>query len=141
MHKLFMKPRPFAINQGGYITLLAVLILGAVGVSITISILLLSTDASRTAFTLEQSKQSRALANTCAEEALQRVRRVTAYTGTANITLGKGSCSYSITNTGGENRTINASSSVDTVVRKEQIFLNQINPSINITSWQEIADF
>jgi len=128
------------MNKKGYIALITVLITGAIGVAIATSLLLLGLGSSRTSFALEQSNQAKALANACAEEALQQIRDSTAFTGTGNLTLGQGSCAYTVTNDGGENRTVTASGTVGTVVRKIKIIVNTINPAINLTSWQEVAD-
>ena len=57
----------------GYITLISVLILGVAGLAIVISSALLSLGSSRTSLAIEQSNQAQALADTCAEMALQYV--------------------------------------------------------------------
>lgn len=127
--------------QKGYIALITVLVTGAVGVAITTSLLLLGLGSSRTSFALEQSTQAKALANACSEEALQQIRDSTPFTGTGSLTLGQGSCTYTVTNDGGQNRTITASGTVGTIVRKVKVIIDKITPSINVTSWQEVADF
>ena len=129
------------MNKKGYIALITVLITGAIGVAIATSLLLLGLGSSRTSFALEQSNQAKALANACSEEALQQIRDSTPFTGTGSLTLGQGTCGYTVVNDGGENRTVTASGTVGTVVRKIKIIVNTINPAINLTSWQEVADF
>lgn len=125
----------------GYITLISVLVVGAVGVTITISLILLGLSSSRTSFAVEQSGQAKALANACAEEALQEIRDSTPYTGSDNLTLGQGNCTYTVTSQGGQDRTITATGTVDTIVRKVEIVIDKINPTIEVVSWQEVADF
>ena len=127
--------------QKGYIALITVLVTGAVGVAITVSLLLLGLGSSRTSFSLEQSNQAKALANACAEEALQQIRDSTPFTGTGNLTLGQGSCSYTVTSGGSQNRTITSTGTVGTIIRKVKITIDKITPSIYVTSWQEVADF
>ncbi len=127
--------------QDGYIALITVLVTGAVGVAIATSLLLLGLGSSRTSFSLEQSNQAKALANACSEEALQQIRDSTPFTGTGNLTLGQGTCSYTVTSGGGQNRTITSSGIVGTIVRKVKIIIDKITPNINVTSWQEVADF
>ena len=128
-------------NNGGYITLVSVLVVGAVGVAIATSLILLGVGSSRTSFAIEQSNQAKGLANACAEEALEQIRDSTPFTGTDNLTLGQGTCSYTVTSQGGQNRTITASGTVSTVVRKVKIIINTINPTITVTSWQELDNF
>jgi len=129
------------MRERGYITLLSVLVLGAVGIAIAISLVLLGVGASRTSFANEQALQARALANACAEEGLEQIRDNTSFSGTNSLSLGQGSCTYTVTNLGGSDRTIESSGTVGQVVRKVEIAIDAINPQINVTSWQEVADF
>lgn len=125
----------------GYITLISVLVVGAVGVAIATSLLMLGSASSRTSFALVQSSQARALASACAEEALQQIRASTPYTGTGGLSLGSGSCSYTVTSQGGENRTVTASGTIGTITRKVRVIVNDIYPLLTVESWQELADF
>ena len=126
--------------QYGYITLISVLVIGAVGLAITISLILLGLGSSRTSFALEQSNQTKALTNACAEEAMQQIRDSMSFTGNGNLSLGQGTCNYTVTSQGGQNRTITASGTVGTIVRKAKVIISKINPTITVTSWQEVAD-
>ena len=128
-------------NQRGYITLLSVLIVSTVGFAVAVTLILLGLGSGRSSFSIEQSNQAKSVANACAERALQEIRNNTAYSGNGNLTLGQGSCSFIVSNTGGENRLINSSGQVGEVIRKVEININTINPQINILSWQEVADF
>lgn len=125
----------------GFITLISVLIVGAVGTAIATSLILLGLGSSRTSFAIEQSNQAKALANACAEEALQQIRDSTPYTGSGNLSLGQGACTYTVTSQGAQDRTITASGTVGTIVRKVKIIINKINPNIVVVSWQELPDF
>ena len=126
--------------EQGFVALISVLIVGAVGVAITTSLLLLGLGSSRTSFALEQSSQARALANACVEEALEQIRNNTLFSGTETLTLGQGNCNYTVIVQTNENRTITATGTVGTIIRKVKVTLDTINPNINITSWQEVAD-
>ena len=125
----------------GFITLISVLIVGAVGTAVAISLILLGLGSSRTSFAVEQSNQAKALANACAEKALQQIRDSTPYTGSGNLSLGQGDCSYTVTSQGGQNRIIAASGIVGTIIRKVEVIIDTINPVIEIVSWQELPDF
>jgi len=122
---------------GGYITLVSVLVAGAVGVTIAVSIILLGVGSSQTSFADERSNQAKGLANACAEEALQQIHDIPFFAGSDTLTLGQGTCGYLVTNEGGSNRTITSSSTVGTVIRNITIQINQIGPTIQISSWQE----
>ncbi|OGD69035.1 hypothetical protein A3I18_00680 [Candidatus Campbellbacteria bacterium RIFCSPLOWO2_02_FULL_35_11] len=128
-------------NNKGYVALISVLVSGAVVSSIAMSVILLGIGSARNSFALEQSNQAKALANACAEQGLQQIRNLNSFTGSLNIVLGKGSCSYSVNNLGSENREILASGIVGTVTRKVRVTINTINPRINLASWEEVANF
>ncbi len=137
-----MKPPPCDKNfKRGYIALITVLITAAIGLAIVVSLLLSGLGSSRTGISLEKSNQAKALANACAEEALQQIRDSVPFTGTGGLTLGQGSCSYTVTSSGGQNRTITSSGTVGTIIRRVKITIDKITPDINITFWQEVADF
>lgn len=128
------------MRKNGYITLISVLILGAAGIAITVSLLLLGVGVSRTSFAHEQSAQARSLANACIEEGMEQIRESTSFTGSATLSFSMGSCIYTVTSQGGQNRTVTASSTVGTVVRKANVVINKITPTITIVSWQEVAE-
>jgi hypothetical protein len=125
----------------GYITLISVLVVGAVGIAITVSLLLLGLGSTQTSFALAQSAQARANANFCIEDVLEQIRDNVYFSGNGNIVTANGDCDYSVTSQGGHNRTINATGTVDTIVKKVKVVINRINPSISIASWQEVSDF
>ena len=128
-------------NQSGFITLMSVLVASAIVVAVSISLLLLGLGSSRTSFSQEQANQAKALANACTEEALQQIRDLSSYSGSGNITMGQGTCTYTVFNLGGSSRRVEASGSVGSVIKKVKIIINRIRPLINITSWQEVGDF
>jgi len=125
------------INNKGYVLLMSVLILGAVGVAITVSLLLFGTGTLSSLNCWQQSIQARMVADGCAEEALQQIRDNSSYSGTFTIPIGSGSCTYTVNNLGGDNRSISAGGSVGIAVRRVSITIDQLNPQLNITSWQE----
>lgn len=123
----------------GYIALLSVLITGAAALAIATSLLITGADAQRTILGSQQSIQARQLATACAEEALQKIHDTTSYTGSDNLDLSTGTCLYTVTNTGGSNRTISSNSTVGNVVRKVTVYVTIGSSSISITSWQEVS--
>lgn len=125
-------------NSEGFITLVATLVVGAVGLSIALSLLLLGLGSSRTSLTTQQSTQARTLANACAEEALQKIRENSAFTGSGGLSIGAGTCSYSVTSGAGQARHIDASGTVGAIVRKLDIDITAIKPKIIISLWQEV---
>jgi hypothetical protein len=132
-------PNSYPRAQGGYVALITVLIVGAVSLAVGVAILLTGTDSQRVTLVLQQSIQARNLANACVEEALQQMHDSTTFTGTNNLSLDQGTCTYTVTNTGGNNRTIVTTATVGNVVRKNQVYATIGTSSISITSWQEVS--
>lgn len=128
-------------SSKGFTTLVAMLVVGAIASAVAISLLLLGISTTKNSLAMQQSFQAKALADACAEYALQQIRNSTPYSGSGSLTLGQGTCNYAVANTGGSNRTITAYGTVGTVVRKVKITISQINPRIIIATWQEVADF
>ena len=50
-------------------------------------------------------------------------------------------CYYNVVDLSGENREIRVKSFVRDIVRKVKVSIDQLSPKINVTSWQEVADF
>lgn len=126
--------------KNGYIALISVLIIGAVGLSIVVSLVLLSVGSSRTSFALEQSNQAMALADTCAEEALQQIWNLDTYTASnVSISLGQGNCVYTVSSASVP-KTITASGIVGIVVRRVSITVDSLHPYVHASSWQEVTN-
>jgi len=128
-------------NNQGYIVLVTVLIVGAVGISIAVAMILLGLGQTRSEATADQLNQTKALANACAEEGLQQVRTSDSYTGGGSLTLDNGTCTYLVLKTGNDSREIQATGTIGDVSRKVKITTDSLHPTINIVSWQELSDF
>lgn len=124
--------------QSGYIALMGVLVIGAVATATALTLLVISADSQRSTLIEQQSTQAHGLAVACGEEALQQMQENTAYTGSGNLTLGQGSCTYTVTNTGGTGRSILSTGTVGNLLRKIQIGATIGTSNISITSWQDV---
>ena len=123
----------------GFITLISVVVAGAVGLGIALSILLTSSVFSKNMIVLQQSAQAAAMADACTEEALLQVRSNAAFTGSGALALDSGSCTYLVAGAG-SSRTVSATGTVSTVVRKTSVTIpNTSYFSATSTSWQEIG--
>jgi hypothetical protein len=127
--------------RDGYIALLSMLIAGAVGSVIAVSVLFFGLDSMRSSFDFQASSSAWAFANACAEEGLQQIRALVSFTGTGSITFSGGaSCTYTVSNTGGSTRSISALGTVSSTTRRSFISITKIAPRIVISSWQEVAN-
>lgn len=129
-----MKLKP----QKGFVALITVLILGAASLAIASTILLSATDDLRLMLITQTSIQARNLATACAEEGLEQIHDNNAFTGSATLTMGQGTCSYTVTKSG-SNRTVTTRGSVNNVIRKLTISATISAGLVNINSWQETS--
>lgn len=126
--------------QRGYVALLGVLITGAAATAIAVTLLLTGIDSQRGAQITLNSAQARSLATACVEEALQQIWASSSFTtGGTNLTIGADSCTYTVTNTGGSDRAITSTTTINGVVRKLQVHVTIGVSSISVTSWQEVV--
>jgi len=121
--------------------LISVIIISALTLLIASSANLLSVSESDMGLQENQSWEAFYLATACAEDALQQIKDSPFFSGSGNLLLGSGSCDYTVIEEIDENRVITSAGIVGNVVGKIQITIDQITPTINITSWQEVADF
>jgi len=127
-------------QEHGYVALMAVLIVGAACTAIALSLLLTGTDIQRGTLASQQTASARQLANACVEEALQRIQTTSSYTGSGSLTPSTGNCSYTVTSTGAQTRTIDASGAVNNITSRLKVYATIGSSSISITSWQEVSD-
>lgn len=123
-------------TKNGYVTLISMLVIGAVGLSVVTSLVLLGVGASRTSLALEQGNQAKALANACAEEALQQIWKLDVFVGEGGLTLGQGRCSYAVVNDSVP-KLITASGIVGTTVKRVSISIESLHPYLQTAAWQD----
>jgi len=123
-------------RQKGFGTLYIVIILGMVVLSLSLWLSTGSFWSIQNGVNLKASQQIKSLTEACAEVALEVVRENNSYTGTDSVTIGTNSCTYTVSNTGGNNRQINISGTVGSVTRKLRVTTSFFNP-ITISNWQE----
>ena len=127
--------------ERGIVALITVMIVSAIGLTLVIAFVITATGRTKTAIVQENHAYALAYSTACAEEALQEIRDSTPFTGTGSLSLAQGACSYNVTSGGGQDRTIQASSTISSTVSRLEITIDTINPSINVTSWQEVSSF
>lgn len=136
---IFMRMKQEA--RKGYIALLSVILISAIGLAIMLSVIAAGVDATKTDFSLQQSGGARSLASSCAEEALQKIFETGTTSSNGNLSIASGTCTYVITATSGQIITINATGVLSTVTSKIKVVLATTTPSITLSSWEEVADF
>ena len=125
----------------GYIALISVIVISAIGLAIMLSVISAGVDASKTDFSLQQSGSARVLASSCAEEALEKILETSTTSSSGSLVIGSGTCTYLITSTNGQNITINSTGVLSAVTSKIKAVIASTSPSISLSSWEEVADF
>jgi hypothetical protein len=138
-------------SHRGFITLISILIITAVGVAIVIGIILSAVSSSKISLDAEGALHARSYANACAEEALRYIREdgvgVSTASGDDNhsgslqfdpVGDTTGTCTYAIDDGGNENRTIDATGMFAEFKRRVETDISTIRPSIILDSWQEV---
>lgn len=125
----------------GYVALISVILMSALGLSIMLSVVASGVDAAKTDFSLQQSGAARSIASSCAEEALQRIAETGTTTSNGNLVVASGTCMYTVTSTGSQNITIQSTGVLGTVTSKIKVVVATTTPGITLSSWEEVADF
>lgn len=128
-------------KKNGYITIFIVTIVGSIIMLTALSFSLLEYDNIISSKLFYQSERAKGVVNACAEKALEQIRENVNYQGNGSLSFDYGNCFFTVSNLGGLNRNIIASSTVSGIIRKVSININQINPKLNVLSWQEVANF
>lgn len=123
----------------GYIALLSVIFISAIGVLIMLSVIVSGVDASKTDYVSQQSGQSRAMASSCAEEALQKILETGTTSSVGTLTIASGTCTYAISSVGGLH--VDSTGIFGSVTSKVKVVISTTSPSIVLSSWSEVADF
>lgn len=125
----------------GYITLMGVLIVGGVSTIISLSLALLGTDFLRTNQTLTDSTRARAMANACAEDALQAMRDFPTSTTHGSLSIGSESCAYDIAPLQNDTYAAYVFGSAASVSKKLEVVFTSVSSTVELTQWHEVADF
>lgn len=129
-------------RESGYIALISVLLVGAIGLAIALSLLWLGVSNAKYAQANNYADQAKAMADYCVEMALLNVHTNLNYYGGDTITnLGDSCVIVTVSGKGNRGRTIQAIGTSGTVTRKVQVEIERVRPQIKLISWQEVADF
>lgn len=125
----------------GYIALLSVIIVGAIGTAIMLSVMLSGINSAKTDLALQQAGSAKVSAASCGEEALQKLLETGTTSSNGSLIIGSSTCSYVITSQNGQNITINSTGISGAATSKVKIVVATTSPAILLSSWQEVGDF
>lgn len=130
------------IRQPGFVTLLTIIVIGAVTTTIVIGLLLLGTDNLKATQYQIDSAHAAAHTDSCAEKALNSLKGNAAYAGGETVNFTNGSCLIlPLIGAGTQTPTIRIEGTVSSVKRRVEISVKQVSPQIKLNYWRELADF
>lgn len=128
-------------NQG-FMALTSVLVLSAIFLSLSISIATHAISGSKTNTSVHASNKAKFLAESCVEYALAELQRSALYDGDEQVQIGEESCDIlTVQGTGNTDRIIQTESTVSGHVYRWEVVVSEIDPSIQITSWEPVTNF
>lgn len=131
-----VNPRP------GYVFLVTVLVIGVIATVTATSLMLLGWAAEQNGLLVSQSAQAFEYAQTCSERALKNLRDDPAYAGSGTIQFDSGSCTiHAIGGQGNDERTICSEGASGGNIRRLEIRITRLYPSILVRSWREVGSF
>lgn len=129
-------------DKKGFIALTAVLIMGALFLSISIGITSRSILGVDESIGLLQSQQAQKISEACVEFVLIELLRTLQYTGGQTLAIGAGSCDIlSIVGSGNDNRQIQIVTTVGEYVHRVEVEVSVSNPDLELVSWNTVIDF
>lgn len=129
-------------SRSGFVLLITVLIVGAIGTAILSSLLLLGISANKVSLSVQESAQALAAAQACAEYALLQLRDSPNYAGNQTIILDGHACEIrTINGTGNTNRSLCVEGRAGDSYRRLEIVVDTILPVTKVFSWQEVPLF
>ena len=126
--------------ESGFVALISVLIVAAVGLGVVLTLLSLGIGNIQTSGELVSAVRSRNFAHSCAEDALANASAGNTPPWSGEISFDGGSCSYTVADDGTEN-ILNIEATGAGAVNKTVIKFNAASSTVTINSWKEVPDF
>jgi len=118
--------------------LITMLIVGAAGLIIGISVSMSGVGELDMGFSSNQSAEALAIADGCTQDALFRLMRDRSYNG-GSLTIGDGSCTITIA-TVGQQKTITVVASLGKWQRTLEVDVDMATNPLTILDWSEVAN-
>jgi hypothetical protein len=134
-------------NNNGYVALMSVLVISAVGMVIAVSLLVTSMLYQRSNFSLEEGYRANSLAKACLNIALEKISFNSLYIGDESINFENDHCEILPLIKEGDTYTIYSKGIAGLSEKKNKIIVVRIEDidtfevSMQIEYWKEVADF
>jgi hypothetical protein len=134
----FLKKR---YDNRGYIALLSVMFISAIGLAIMLHVITAGVDAGKMDLVYQQLGMAKSVASSCVEDALQKIGNTGTTSLSSSLTSGSSSCVYSIAPSGGTTVTISATGTMGTITSKIRVIVSSTSTPLILSSWEDVADF
>ncbi len=129
-------------SRPGYVFLLAVLGVGVIAASTSLSLMLLGWAAEQNGRALEVGAQALANAHACAERALHALREDSGYGGGEAVVLAQGSCTiHPPCGSGNADRLLQVTGGQGEALRRIEIDIAELLPATRVRSWKNVISF
>lgn len=128
-------------NKEAYITIMMVIAISAIAVAVVVSLIDSGISSTQNSQSMVNLAKARQYAEACIEESLQNIRDDGNYSGNLNLPFTNGGCSATTNKISDSNFIIQSIASSSTALKKITVTINQTSPKIQLSDWQELADF
>jgi hypothetical protein len=128
------------MKNRGFSTIIAVVIAGAVGLSVVLTLSMLAISSNRIGDSYYYSKKTTALLNSCVTKGLLQTRENTSFTGYQNLEIDGDTCNYSISYLGATKRQIEATATIKNITKKARVTYLIDRTKMVILDWKEVSD-
>lgn len=129
-------------SRPGYVFLIAVLLVGAMTTTATVSLLLLSWANEQNGVTFVESVQALLLARSCADKGLQHLQASPTYNGSGVTTIGRGTCQVvSTQGAGAFDRSLCSEGRFGNATRRIRVDIEELFPEVSIRNYEEVENF
>ena len=136
VQKLFVQTK-VDLDQSGYAALFSVIIITAIAITFSSSLLVTGSTNQRTSSDLYNSTRARVNAESCVEMAIRELVINNAFAGSYSQILDPGSCTYEVVQQSSGAVLVNATGISGIMKTKLQVELNVLS-GIKVNRWQEI---
>lgn len=119
-------------NQQGYIALIALLIVVAAGLTISLAVSIRGIEEIMISFDTSEAAKAKSLANACIEDGLEQLRN--SWSGYSKMLLINDNSCIINTVIDGNNATVAATGTVDIYTQKIKV---QVDNNLDVITWQE----
>ncbi|MBI4138535.1 hypothetical protein HY479_00085 [Candidatus Uhrbacteria bacterium] len=125
----------------GYIALVSLTIISAIMVVVAAGLLVRAAGGGKIVVASDTRDRAASAAQACAEMALIRLKDNDLYSGNEILDVNGDTCAILPITGSGSSRTVQTTSTVSGYSRKIRIQITTINPTMQIGSWEDVADF